>query len=285
MFYLINKTKNISSFKAIRDFANKLNIKKIGHSGTLDPMATGLLLVATDEDTKLISYLKNKQKTYLATIQFGAQTDTYDAEGKIIKISNEKVREEQIEKIISWFYDQKLQKPPIYSAKKINGQKGYELARKNQTVELKEQEIKVSEVKINEFDFAKQELKVELEVSNGTYIRSLANDLGLYLNTFAYLSGLERTKISTLDKKLLNESEFVKIDVEPLLSLPILKLDFKIIQRLKKGLSHTFINNNFSDSKYFLVDEINPKEILGIVNLTSKELKAEKLFGNKLQKY
>ncbi|WP_029512528.1 tRNA pseudouridine(55) synthase TruB [Mycoplasmopsis iners] len=285
MFFLLNKPAGISSFKAINDFAKKQNIKKIGHTGTLDPFATGLLLLATDEDTKLISYIENKTKSYIATIQFGLQTDTYDLMGEIINQSNKKITNKDVSLVESWLLAQKSQIPPIYSAKKINGTRSYQLARENKSVELKPQNIEVSQVKVLAFDEDKQQLQIALTVSNGAFIRSLANDLAIYLNTFGHLIALQRTMISNFDISLLNNNEFVKINSAPALKLDFLPLKKREISRLKKGLNliKKLQFNNPID--LFIIDEQLPNEILGIVKYAHGEIKVQKLFGNKLIDY
>ncbi|WP_416738138.1 tRNA pseudouridine(55) synthase TruB [Mycoplasmopsis meleagridis] len=284
MFYLLKKNKNISSFKTIRNFALTNNIKKIGHTGTLDPFAKGLLLVATDEDTKLISYIENKDKTYIAEVKFGYQTDTYDVEGKIINTSNILIKEENLTQIITWLKDQVDQIPPIYSAKKINGYKAYELARQNKTFSLKKQSIKIYDAKILSFDFINQLLKIEITVSNGTYIRSLFNDCAIFFNTFAYLENLERITISKLNISLLKNNDFVKINDGLLFTKSKIYLSKENISKLKNGLE--LINEQkLENNEYLLVDISNKNEILGIIEVDNNKIRSKKLFGNKLNSY
>lgn len=285
MFYLLHKKRGESSFQAIKKFAKNQKILKVGHTGTLDPFATGLLLVATDEDTKLISYIADKNKTYEAEIKFGSQTDTYDLEGEIINFSTNKIEEKDLIKIIEWLEAQDSQIPPIYSAKKIDGIRSYELARKKIKVDLKPQKIKVENVKIEKFNFDEQTLKIALSVSNGTFIRSLANDLAIAFNTYGHLISLKRIIISDFNISLLNNKEFVKIENAPAFAISTIFLAAKEIKKLKNGFSiKTFLDLK-DNEEYLIVDEENKANILGIVYFKDNEIKVKKLFGNKLTKY
>ncbi|UUM19047.1 tRNA pseudouridine(55) synthase TruB [Mycoplasma sp. 1018B] len=283
MFYLLYKKENITSFAAIKEFAKQNNIKKIGHSGTLDPFAKGLLLVATDEDTKLLDYLKSKTKIYVAKIKFGTQTDTYDLTGKIINTSDKTIYQNDLLNIKEWFLKQKIQKPPIYSAKKINGKKAYEYARENKTISLKNQNIEIKDIEIINFNIFEQTLTIKIKVSNGTYIRSLANDLGLYLNTYSHLLELERIEISELNISLLKNKLFAKINDSLKFNLDFLDLSNNEIKELKKGKSIHIkrVNNN----SYLLRDKLDTTIILGIIQINNNECKVVKLFGNRLLKY
>lgn len=282
MFYLLNKEKGISSFKAINDFAHKNNINKIGHSGTLDPLASGLLLVATDDDTRMISHIKHTNKTYLATIIFGTQTDTYDALGKKINASKNKVKESQIEDIKNWFLKQKQQVPPLYSAKKINGVKGYELARKGKTSELKPMPINVFSANIKSFDYEKQKLVVELKVSYGTYIRSLINDLGLYLKTYAYMLDLQRSAIGELELNTLGNKKELKIAYKKLFDRKQFLSFTK--QEMHYLLTSKTVNKNVKDGLYFALnlEASEDNQICGIVIVDKKIVKVKKLFGKRI---
>ncbi|QSF13688.1 tRNA pseudouridine(55) synthase TruB [Mycoplasma sp. Mirounga ES2805-ORL] len=284
MFYLINKEKGISSFKAIKQFAKEIKATKIGHTGTLDPLASGLLLVATDEDTKLIQYIEDKTKAYTTWIKFGSQTSTYDEEGEILNKSGQKItfNQEIMDKMIEWFIKQNSQIPPIFSAKKINGVRSYDLAREGKLVELKEQLIKVQNAGILSFDDENQRIEFYLEVSNGTYIRSLANDLGIFMHNFAYMQSLERVKISSLDKSLLKNSNFAKIDITPLLRYEVIQLDNNEIKTLKNGISLPN-KKHLKSGKYFISTNTDKETILGIIEAFKETIKPIKLFGNRLK--
>lgn len=192
---LVNKPKNMTSNDVCQKLKRKYGLKKIGHAGTLDPNATGLLILGINDGTKLLGELILENKEYIATIKFGVQTETYDIEGKITKSTNEKVDINSIDKILekynhSFFY----QKPPIYSAIKIKGKKLYDYARNNENIEILPRKVAINSLKKLSFDYENQILKVLLNVSKGFYVRSFANDLGLLVNNYAFLYDLHRTK-------------------------------------------------------------------------------------------
>lgn len=196
---LVDKPLHWTSFDVVAKLRNLCKIKKIGHAGTLDPLATGLLIVCTGKKTKTIQEYQNLNKTYQASICLGATTRTYDAEGEPENIQPyDHVTEEQVKSIIEkHFTGDILQTPPAYSAVKIQGKTAYQLARKG-----KEIQIEPRTVHIYRFDILKFELPyidVEIECSKGTYIRSIAHDIGQILGTGAYLSALRRTKIGNIE--------------------------------------------------------------------------------------
>ena len=194
-FLLVSKPSGITSHDAI-DYLRKITkIKKIGHAGTLDPLAEGLLIVAIGREyTKRLSLFLKKDKEYIATIKLGEVSDTFDKEGKIEKKKIKKVPELlEIEDVLIKFVGEINQIPPIFSAKKVKGKKLYELARKGIKVEPEPTKVKIYELQILEYNFPY--LKLKVFCSSGTYIRSLANDIGKELGCGALLESLKRTKI------------------------------------------------------------------------------------------
>lgn len=192
---LINKPKAITSNAVCNKIKKRFQFKKIGHAGTLDPLASGLLVLGINDGTKLLSKLILEDKQYIATIKFGIQTSTYDAEGVVENSSNKLVTLSEINQIIKkyqnvFFY----QKPPIFSAIKIKGKKLYEYARKNQTIEIPKRKVAINKISLIDWDQTNQILKICLDVSKGFYVRSFANDIGIELNTYSYLYDLYRTK-------------------------------------------------------------------------------------------
>ena len=272
MFKLIYKEKGISSFKAISNFSRESGIKKIGHTGTLDPLATGLLLVATDDDTKLIEYITNKNKTYIAEATFNIETDSYDAEGKIVATYDKEINLEMIEKIIPKFLGKISQVPPIFSAKKVNGKRAYDLARNNKEVILKPSQVEIHKLEI--ISFADNKLIFEVDVSNGTYIRSLIHDMGKALDSGAFMSELERTKVHGLDKSN------VDIDFKLLIDLPFIEVDENTITQLLNG-KPTIIKE--VNNKYGIISK-SKNDIIGIIEIINNEVVKRKIFGNKLGK-
>ena len=200
-FYLINKEKGCASFRNISILRKVLNLKKVGFAGTLDPMASGLLIMASGKATKFLDAFHSLNKIYEAQIKFGKTSNTFDAEGVIkTKKITKKPSREQIQKLLEKkFTGTILQTPPIFSAKKINGQKAYNLARKNKKVKLKPVKITINKIKILNYEYPYLDLKINC--SKGTYIRSIANDLGKKLKTGGMLVKLKRTNIGPFDLK------------------------------------------------------------------------------------
>lgn len=203
MFLLVNKPQGITSHDVIYRLRKITNIKKIGHGGTLDPLATGLLIVGiTRAATKHLGEITNNyHKKYLAEITLGENRTTDDAEGEIIqKFNVPNLKKDDILKVLKKFKGEIKQLPPAYSAIKINGKKAYDLARRGKSVDLKQRVVNIYNVKLKSFN--NNIISIEFEVSSGTYIRSLARDIGKELKTGAYLSQLKRTQIG--DFKLKN---------------------------------------------------------------------------------
>ena len=197
-FYLIDKPININSFKAVSTFRKVLNIKKVGFAGTLDPLASGLLIMATGRATKFLDVFHELPKTYIADVLFGQVSDTYDLEGQIN--INKQAKEfdlASLEKNLVKFLGEQAQQAPIYSAKKIAGQKLHKLARTGQEVTAPSKKITIYNLEILDFKYPRAKIKVT--ASAGTYIRSLAYDLGQAMQTGALLADLRRTKIGDFD--------------------------------------------------------------------------------------
>lgn len=203
MILLVDKPKNWTSFDVIRKLQGHWKYKKIGHAGTLDPLASGLLILATGKFTKQINQIQAEEKTYIASIKLGATTLSADAEFAEENIQDTKHLDEKIveECIQKNFLGEIEQFPPKFSAVKINGRRAYELARKGEDFEVKKRQVTVKTFEILEFkkivenDITFCCLEVEIVCSKGTYIRSLARDLGEKLSVGGYLTDLRRTKI------------------------------------------------------------------------------------------
>jgi len=200
--YLINKPAGITSHDVV-DYLRKItNEKTIGHAGTLDPLASGLMIVAIGREfTKKISNFSKLDKEYIAEATLGATSTTYDKEGIIqdakLKIKNNNIDQKEIEQVLDSFVGTYAQMPPIFSAKKIKGQKAYDLARQGKPVDLKPVNIKIYAIKLLDYQYPL--LKFQVKVSSGTYIRSLIDDVGKKLGEGAYMSGLIRTQIGEYD--------------------------------------------------------------------------------------
>lgn len=192
MIINVCKEKNMTSRDVVNIISKHLHTKKVGHTGTLDPLATGVLIVCTNHDTKLVDILTSKNKEYIATMRLGIQTDTGDITGNIIKRATYKVTKDQIIKVLNSFLGSSTQTVPIYSAVKINGKKLYEYARNGEEVTLPTREINISSIEL--LDYHDDLIKFKVTVSKGTYIRSLIEDIGKTLQTVATMEDLVRTK-------------------------------------------------------------------------------------------
>jgi len=194
--YLFNKPKDITSYDVIRRLKTLLRPRKIGHGGSLDPLAEGLLIIGIDEGTKeLTKFLKSSTKEYIAEIVLGQESDTYDIKGKITKNQITDIPEKKdILNALDTFKGKTLQTPPKYSAIKISGKPAYKLARQDKEFKIEPKEVEILDIQLLDYAFPK--IKVKLLVKSGFYVRSLAHDLGIKLKTGALLSSLQRTKIN-----------------------------------------------------------------------------------------
>ncbi len=203
---LINKEINWTSFDVVKKIKNLLKEKfrfkkiKVGHAGTLDPLATGLLVICTGKSTKMISEIQNQKKEYTGELTMGATTPSYDLETEIDNIYDiSNISESDISSKTKLFIGEVLQKPPIFSAIKVKGERLYEKARRGEKINIKKRKITIYNFKLTEILLPK--IHFIIECSKGTYIRSIAHDFGKSLNNGAHLSKLVRTKIGEFDLK------------------------------------------------------------------------------------
>ena len=286
-FYLIDKPLKITSFDILRDLKKKLNIKKMWHTWTLDPLASGLVLVAVWNYTKLINYLEKDKKTYEFKLNLDWVTDSFDLQTEINFLSEEKqkkakkeITKEKIKEILQKKFSWKInQIPPKYSALKINWKRAYNLAREWKNFELKSREVEIFNIKI--LDFSYPELFLKAEVSAWTYIRSIAFDLWKILWIWAYITYLRRTKIWNLSLK--DSQKLEEFSEEKNLSLKkifpnkkIISLPEKIIQRMNNWLEtfYKFENNLIENNEEFFVWDEN--KITNIVKYENWILKAKR---------
>jgi tRNA pseudouridine55 synthase len=204
LILLVNKPAGMTSHDVVNIIRKKFNTRRVGHGGTLDPFATGLLIMGIGKATKKLTDIVGLDKTYEATAILGATTDTYDLTGKIIpaQIPDSQIPDsQQVEKAMENFRGTIEQKAPAYSAKKVKGKKLYELARAGEDVEhlRPTKKVDITELEITDYNFPT--LKFRVTCSSGTYIRSLANDIGEELGCGAYLSELKRTRIGKYELK------------------------------------------------------------------------------------
>ena len=196
---VINKPKNYTSHDVVAKVKKLLNIKKVGHTGTLDPNATGVLPLLLNSGTKLSKYLIEHDKEYEVTLKLGIRTDTLDGEGKVLekKEVDRKMLEntKQIEKVLNSFTGKQTQVPPMYSAIKVKGKKLYEYARRGENVEVQPRQIEIYNIELQKVDIKKQEIEFKVQCSKGTYIRTLCEDIAIKLGTIGYMKELNRTKV------------------------------------------------------------------------------------------
>ncbi len=193
---VINKPKEYTSHDVVAKVKKILNIKKVGHTGTLDPNATGVLPLLLNTGTKLSKYLIEHDKEYEVTLELGIKTDTADIEGNVIKkeeVNWKKLND--IEETLNTFLGEQTQIPPIYSAIKVNGKKLYEYARSGQNINIEPRNIQIYEIELQKIDKQKNEINFRVHCSKGTYIRSLCEDIAQRLGTIGYMKELTRTKV------------------------------------------------------------------------------------------
>ncbi len=194
---IVNKPAGYTSHDIVAK-VKKICHEKVGHTGTLDPMATGVLPLLIGEGTKLSGYLTQHDKTYEAVIQLGKQTDTADGEGKVIQekeVNLQNLEIENVQKVLQSFLGKQTQKPPIYSAIKIHGKKLYEYARNNEKVEIPEKIIEIFHIELVEINTNNQTISFRVHCSKGTYIRTLCEDISKKLDTVGYMKHLKRIQV------------------------------------------------------------------------------------------
>ena len=204
-FIYINKPYRMSSFGALAYVRTRLSRAvgvrriKIGHAGTLDPLATGVLILCTGKNTKQIERLQLDTKEYTATLQLGATTPSYDMEHEVdATYPTEHITEALVSSVLSSFVGDIQQVPPAYSACKIGGDRAYKLKRRGEEVALAPKTVRIDEIEMTDFDTDKMQLSIRVVCGKGTYIRSLARDIGHALNSGAYLTALCRTRIGDI---------------------------------------------------------------------------------------
>ena len=279
---VINKPKEYTSHDVVAKVKKILNIKKVGHTGTLDPNATGVLPLLLNDGTKLSKYLINHDKEYKVTLQLGIKTDTADGEGKIIKKEAVDISIlDKVEEVLKSFIGKQKQVPPMYSAIKVNGKKLYEYAREGKNVELEPRNIEIYDIKLEKLDKEKEEIQFIVSCSKGTYIRSLCEDIAEKLGTVGYMKELQRTKvgefkleqaitIEQLEQNLDNiQNNIITMEV-------LLKNNEKIILTEKKltlFLNGVMINIDNKDGIYQIYDVYNKYIGTGIIK--SNKLKRD----------
>lgn len=277
MYFLnINKPKGITSFDVIRSLRKRLNIKQIGHSGTLDPLASGVMQVAVGSATKLLDYL-NSDKEYIADIKFGFTTETLDSEAEEVFIANPVFTKDELMDALNSFLGISNQIPPKYSAIKLNGKKLCDIARKNneENIEIPSRKIEIYSIEL--LDFSKEyKAKIKVHCKKGTYIRSLIRDLGEKLNCGAYMTDLIRTKAGNfvIENSNLVDGDLIEINPLEALLMQTYELNDTEYQKVKNG-------NFIANLKGFDCNEIlltKNNKLVSIAKISDNQIKPKKVF-------
>ena len=272
----VNKKKGMTSFDVVNEISNIFGIKRVGHTGTLDPLAEGVMLVCIGKATKIVELLTAKDKEYIAEVQMGIKTDTLDITGNILE-EKEVENNLKIKETLNHFKKTYLQEVPIYSAVKVHGKKLYEYARKNIEVELPKKEVTIKEIEL--LSSNNNTFKFKCLVTKGCYIRSLIKDIGEELETLVTMKNLTRTKqgnISIMNTNTLEEianNQFKYYKIEEVLDYPIISLNEEFVKEVSNGMK--IPNNwNIQDKVIFMYNG----KLLGIYQKDCNNLKVWKNF-------
>ncbi len=270
---LVNKESGFSSNQVVGKVKYLLKANKAGHLGTLDVLGRGLLPITLGRGTKLFDYFLNKDKVYQTIFEFGFATTTLDREGEITDKNDVEVSLEQLQNVCQKFIGKQDQLPPIYSAKKINGKKAYELARAGKSVDLKPKQIEIYDLKVLK-QIEKNKFLLEVHCSSGTYIRSLCRDIASSLSTFGVMQDILRTKCGSFDIKesfTIENIEQGKYKIIPLDT--VFDYEKLITYEADKLLNGQLVNTDYQDGIYRIYTD--NYLFLGIGNVKNKRLKLD----------
>lgn len=256
---IIDKPKNYTSRDIVNIISKKLNTKKVGHTGTLDPIATGVLVICIGKSLKLTELLTSTYKEYIATFKLGIETDTLDITGKIInKKEVPNLTKEKIINTLNKFKGNIKQQVPLYSAIKVNGKKLYEYARASIDVELPVRDVEIKKIEL--LNITDDEITIKCLVSKGTYIRSLIRDIGHELNNYATMTELRRTKQGNFSisnaytLKDIKNNNYKILNPIDVINLPKVIADDKLAFKVKNG---QVLNKFFNEEKAMIIDKEN----------------------------
>lgn len=289
------KPSEMTSHDVVSFIRKTFNMKKVGHTGTLDPNAAGVLPICIGKATRVAQYFDDFNKSYRGEVTLGSSTDTQDKYGVVIDTSDKVVTEEEINNVFEQFKGDIKQTPPMYSAIKIDGKKLYELAREGKTIERKQRDITIYDIKILK-NYENKRVLFDVDCSKGTYVRTICNDIGERLGTLGHMSFLMRTKVGNFDiKEAYTLDELEKLKEKDMLETTLLPLDAALLQyesiefsdsnskSLKNGLKLRIDN---SDHKYTLdqlVRVYSESEFIGVGTFVCREdetyLKMKKVFA------
>ena len=276
---IINKPKNCTSHDIVRK-AKKVFNEKVGHTGTLDPNATGVLPLLVGKGTQIAKYIINHDKIYEAVLKLGEKTDTADIEGSILetkKVPEESLKTEKVKQVLNSFIGKQEQTPPIYSAIKVRGKKLYEYARKGENVEIKPRQIEIYNMELIEIDVQNKTIKFKVECSKGTYIRTLCENIAEKLDTVGYMKDLNRTTVGefSIDDSIkieeLENGEYNNFSTieEYFKNYENINLNEKKLQLFLNGVQLTL---NFEDGIYKIYYD---NKFIGIGTIKNKLLKRD----------
>ncbi len=263
----INKSENWTSFDVVNKLKHILHIRQVGHLGTLDPMATGVLLVTIGKATKLFDIMQEKIKTYFVEFEFGYSTDTLDLSGKLVERTSNIPTIDEIQSILPKFIGKIEQIPPKYSAKNVNGERAYDLARKGIEFELKPKQVEIFDIEL--ISYYANILKLEIKCGSGTYIRAIGRDIATSLNSLATMTKLTRTQVGDIPLENcvkiedLNEDNIEEniLNIKDILKFPNIELtDIES----KKILNGQTLNVEYKDRIYLLNDDIDTIAIIKV---------------------
>lgn len=275
---LVKKEKNMTSFDVCKKVSHILKEKKIGHTGTLDPLASGLLVLTLGKYTKISELILCDDKEYIATAKLNILTNTLDLEGEIIKEDNKKISYIDLNNIINSYKGKYIQEVPLFSAVKVNGMKLYQYARENIDVILPKREVNIKKIEL--LDYKDDIFTIKCLVSKGCFIRSLIRDIGNSLNTYATMIDLKRTRLSKFDiedaysLEDISNNKYKLLDIDDVLDYKVINVDDKLYFKIKNGCS---INNNYNIEDYVIFKYNN--NVIAIYKNVNNILKSYKNFG------
>ena len=273
---LIDKPSGITSRDVVNLLCKKLNTRRIGHTGTLDPLATGLMVVCVNKATKLVELLTNHDKSYIAKVKLGIKTDTYDITGNVIEENNNyEIDKEELDKVLKSFIGTYNQEVPIYSSIKVNGKRLYEYARNNETVTLPKHLVTIKEIEL--LDFNEDSFTFRVMVSKGTYIRSLINDISNKTGICMTMEELRRITVDKFDIKDAKKIEDITyddlIDIKEIVNFPVVTIKDELEKKIKNGVK---IKNIYNYDMVLFIDSFGNN--LAIYKNEDDYLKSYKVF-------
>lgn len=278
---IIDKEKGITSRDAVDQIAKKFNTKKVGHTGTLDPIATGVLVICIGSATKLVELLTHQDKEYIAECILGIETDTLDITGNILNEEEVYKSKEEIEKTLRSFECEYMQEVPIYSSIKINGKKLYEYAREHIDVELPKRKVKIDKIELLDYKYENNKtiFKFKCSVSKGTYVRSLIRDIAYKLGTIGTMNSLNRIRVGNFtysEAKLIKD--VTNNDIRSIVDVLGIKKENIPEKNRKQILNGSIIDNVYDSDEVLFVEKGEAIALYKTYEKDNSKLKPYKMF-------